>query len=1216
MSGVVVICIMMPVTKEVAGYMGRLQKQLMKAKDKRIEAHNEVFGSMKVIKIQGWEETFQERIEDLRKTELRQLFKYIMGRCLNYMLWTSVPLFIALATFATYVLLGNTLDVATALTALALFEILRFPLFMLPNIINSIVEASVSLSRIESFLLGEEQTLVGRGNLKDVGINIDSGTFVYDSKRPKMMDLNSSVTKNTKNDKKQGSLADIGIAKELDDSKWELQLLRSQLADAENKIRELLKENDQDDNIAVDAIAGTSEKDNDAGAEEMSAITHRLLSLRRIDFKCSQGELIAVVGAVGSGKSTLINSLLGDIRPVTGEVSVNGKMAYFAQNPFVMNDTVKGNILFGSNGTHTQRQLGSSTNVARYRTAIESCALEHDLEALPNGDMCEIGEKGVTLSGGQKARVAMARCVYHDADIYLLDDPLAAVDAHVGRHLFEKCIVDELILGKGSVWSNRESTNRRIVILVTNALQYLRNPHVSRIVVLKNGAVEETGSYQELTSNPKKKVFKSFLSTFNESSYENTAGDKEEDIVLVTEDEEGEPSAPIIELDPDSLPSPTMKFKSQKRASLVRHLSMTLPEELPSPPKKGGRSRSHSTAPQPSFLESGRTVENSKLSNTDELQERSIGNVNKDIYLAWLRAAGGIFLGVLIPLFYLGAEGLNVLSQWWLTYWSGHGDEVSQLKFLAIYAIINFSAVLAMFIRMVVVMTSGLRASDKLFSRMLDVTLKAPMSFFDVTPLGRIMNRFSKDIYTLDEQLPSSVSMYLSTVIKVLGVLVVISSVTPIFTACLIPIVVYYSIQQEFFKKTYRELKRLDSVSRSPIYALFQETLDGISTIRAFSAQSSLLERITLMLDKQQNAYFLTFSSQCWLGVRLELVGTLVVSFACLCAVYQHRFKAGDEIYAGLAGLSISFALSVTQSLNWSVRMSSELEANMVAVERIEQYAHIESEAARRVDKDKEIGSSWPSNGAIELKAVKMRYRPGLPLVLKGLNLVIPSHSKVGIVGRTGAGKSSLMVALLRIVEIDSGSLYIDGVDIRSIGLQKLRSRIAVIPQDPSLFSGSVRSNLDPFDEYSDNRLQEVLIRVGLMSDFTEGDISTQHSSHCVRSLADEVIEGGSNFSIGQKQLLVIARALLRESNIVIMDEATAAVDADTDAMIQRVMRIDFKDATCLTIAHRLNTIMDSDYILVMDNGIAAEFDPPSDLMLKGGLFKDLVDTWEEDKKK
>jgi len=287
-----------------------------------------------------------------------------------------------------------------------------------------------------------------------------------------------------------------------------------------------------------------------------------------------------------------------------------------------------------------------------------------------------------------------------------------------------------------------------------------------------------------------------------------------------------------------------------------------------------------------------------------------------------------------------------------------------------------------------------------------------------------------------------------------------------------------------------------------------------------------------------------------------------------------------------------------------------------VAVERIEQYAHIESEAARRVDKDKEIGSSWPSNGAIELKAVKMRYRPGLPLVLKGLNLVIPSHSKVGIVGRTGAGKSSLMVALLRIVEIDSGSLYIDGVDIRSIGLQKLRSRIAVIPQDPSLFSGSVRSNLDPFDEYSDNRLQEVLIRVGLMSDFTEGDISTQHSSHCVRSLADEVIEGGSNFSIGQKQLLVIARALLRESNIVIMDEATAAVDADTDAMIQRVMRIDFKDATCLTIAHRLNTIMDSDYILVMDNGIAAEFDPPSDLMLKGGLFKDLVDTWEEDKKK
>ena len=411
---------------------------------------------------------------------------------------------------------------------------------------------------------------------------------------------------------------------------------------------------------------------------------------------------------------------------------------------------------------------------------------------------------------------------------------------------------------------------------------------------------------------------------------------------------------------------------------------------------------------------------------------------------------------------------------------------------------------------------------------------------------------------------------------------------------------------------------RLDSVARSPLYALLGETLDGLSTIRAYNAEPTLVESLINMLDRQQNAYFLTITSQCWLAIRLEMVGTLIIFSACICAVLEHSSQAGNETFAGLAGLSISYALSVTQSLNWSVRMGSDMEAHMVSVERIKQYCKIESEAPRSLPVDETL-PNWPSNGEIVFSSAKLRYRPNLPLVLKGLDIRIPAMSKVGVVGRTGAGKSTLMVSLLRLVELSSGSIEIDGVDIRTIGLKLLRSRLAVIPQDPVLFSGTVRTNLDPFNEFKDDRLNEVLQRVGLMtlervsSNHSLNSLSGYGQSKAIKSLNDKVFEGGSNFSVGQRQLLVIARSLLRGAKIVIMDEATASVDADTDARIQRVIRTEFKQSTCITVAHRINTILDSDYILVMDDGRAEEFDTPDNLLRQGGLFKDLVDAWEQE---
>uniref|UniRef100_A0A7S1DB38 ABC transporter domain-containing protein n=1 Tax=Cyclophora tenuis TaxID=216820 RepID=A0A7S1DB38_CYCTE len=401
---------------------------------------------------------------------------------------------------------------------------------------------------------------------------------------------------------------------------------------------------------------------------------------------------------------------------------------------------------------------------------------------------------------------------------------------------------------------------------------------------------------------------------------------------------------------------------------------------------------------------------------------------------------------------------------------------------------------------------------------------------------------------------------------------------------------------------SYRELKRLDSVNRSPIYSLFGETLDGVSTIRAYAAQDAFGAKLEAMLDRQQHAYYLTSAAKCWLAIRLELVGTLVVGLACLCAVLEHRRKGGGSLqFAGLAGLSISLALKVTQDLAWSVRMASDLETYMVSVERIAEYCKIKSEAPRKKLMDSAVPKNWPGYGEVQFMGVQLRYRPGLPLLLKGLDLVIPAGSKVGVVGRAGSGKSALVLAMLRIVELEAGKILLDGIDHRVVGLQKLRSRIAVIPQDPVLFSGSVKSNLDPFEEHSEDVMLAALSRVGLYS----------HSSNDgrIRSLLDHVEKSGSNFSVGQRQLLVLARALLTGASIVLMEEAASALDAQTDQRIQAVMKNEFAGVTCITVAHRLHAILDNrvDYVLVMEDGKVAEFDQPEILVGKDSQFKELV---------
>ena len=590
LGGVAVIGIMIPVTKFVAGWMGQQQKKLMQAKDARVQLNSEVLANMKVVKLQAWEEPYQERIEGLRDAELRKLLEYMVGVSCSRMLWNFTPLLVAVSTFAVYVALGNVLDVASALTALALFDILRFPLFMMPQVINNVVEAMVSLKRIQTFLLAQRHHAIGPGSLDGIGIELEGLSATY--AKPPTTDEDPAT-------------------RELLESQWQVKLLQNQLEEAEEQIRLL---------------------SNSSSEEGVLHSSSNLLCLKRINFQCGPGEFIAVVGGVGCGKSSFLNALLGEVRALTGTAAVRGNLAYFSQTPFILNSTVRDNILFGHVGEEVDEEL--------YQRAIQCCSLTHDLELLSDGDRTEIGEKGITLSGGQKARIALARAVYHQADITLIDDALAAVDAHVAKELFENAIVGELL------------KNKRTVILVTNALQYLNHPLVDRIVVVREGRVVEHGSYGDL-ARQEGSVFARFLRVMNETGVSGSLSE-------ACEPEEVE---------------------------AIRRSSVKVEEE-PAEVKPTHK----------------------KLM-TEEA--RQVGHVSLGVYMSWVKAAGGLIAPIVIVLSFSATEGINILSNWWITYWSEHGTVETQSSYLGIYAIINVVAAVAGLFRMVLAVFFGLRASRK-----------------------------------------------------------------------------------------------------------------------------------------------------------------------------------------------------------------------------------------------------------------------------------------------------------------------------------------------------------------------------------------------------------------------------------------------------------------------------------------------------------------------
>lgn len=1058
LAGLAVMVLMVPINALLATKARKLQIQNMKYKDKRMKIMNEILNGIKILKLYAWEPSFQAQVEDIRGQELKVMEKFAYLTSVSTFIFSCAPALVSLVTFGVFVGVSsnNVLTAGKAFTSISLFNILRFPLAMLPMLIAAIVQTGVSRKRLEKFLGGED---------------LDSNIVRHDP----------SIT----------SAVNISHAS----FSWE------------REAEPLLK------NISLDI---------------------------------KPGQLVAVVGAVGSGKSSLISALLGEMHGTKGFVNIQGSLAFVPQQAWIQNATLRDNILFGT--PHEEQ---------RFQEVIETCALGPDLKLLAGGDLTEIGEKGINLSGGQKQRVSLARAAYSQADIYLLDDPLSAVDSHVGKHLFEK------VIGPNGILKNKTR------ILVTHGVSFL--PYVDEIVVLVDGVISEIGSYNSLRAS--RGAFSEFLDTYAKEQSNQThseSGQNTADVELIPDSEDTQPDSPL-----EDVISVTLKRENSVRRS-----------------QRKGSVRLRKTSSIKKSEDVGELKKGQKLIEKEAMET---GQVKFSVYLQYLRAMGWGYT-VLVFLVYFIQNIAFIGQNVWLSDWTNDTMEYDGINTIypnwlrdtrvGVFGALGVAQGIFVFLGTLLMAKSSINASRILHSGLLNNILRVPMLFFDTTPTGRVVNRFAKDIFTVDEAIPQSLRSWLLCLLGVLGTLFVICLATAIFAVVIIPLAVIYFFVQRFYVATSRQLRRLDSVSRSPIYSHFSETVSGLSVIRAYGHQERFLRQNEITIDENLKSVYPWIVSNRWLAIRLEFVGTLVVFFAALLAVISR-----DTLHSGLVGLSISYALNVTQTLNWLVRMTSELETNIVAVERVSEYSKLENEA--KWVTDTRPSENWPEEGKLQFENYKVRYRPGLDLVLHGITCDISSTEKIGIVGRTGAGKSSLTNCLFRIIEAAEGRIFIDGVDISTIGLHDLRSRLTIIPQDPVLFSGTLRMNLDPFNTFSDEEIWKVL-QLSHLKEYVTG---------LQEGLQHEVAEGGENLSVGQRQLLCLARALLRKSRILILDEATAAVDLETDDLIQTTIRKEFSHCTVLTIAHRLHSIMDSSRVMVLDAGKIVEFDSPSNLLKKQHHF-------------
>ncbi|MCJ1375345.1 hypothetical protein MMC20_006580 [Loxospora ochrophaea] len=1062
LAGFALLVIGIPVLTRAIKSLFKRRRRINKVTDQRVSLTQEILQSVRFVKFFGWESSFLERIGEIRKREIRAIQTLLAIRNAINAVSMSLPIFASMLSFITYSLSNHDLSPAPIFSSLALFNSLRMPLNLLPLVIGQVIDGWASLGRIQDYLIAEEQ----------------HDDFIWDMEGTKAVAMDH---------------ADFTWERTATQDPDKAAPTKEQLKAAQKKAKAEKNEEKTNMETGRHSVAGD-------GADSASTLTEvEPFRLRDMNFTIGRGELVAIIGGVGSGKSSLLAALAGDMRRTAGQVTMGATRSFCPQYAWIQNATVRENVLFGKD---MDRHW--------YDQVIDACALRPDLEILPNGDQTEIGERGITVSGGQKQRLNIARAIYFNSDIVLMDDPLSAVDAHVGRHMFDNAICGLL--------------KDKCRILATHQLHVLNR--CDRIIWLQEGRIEAIDTFDNLMRDN---------GGFQKMMASTAQEEKAEEAKKVDEDEieDGKKDA--------------KKRKSNKRGAALM-----------------------------------------------QQEERAVKSVSWSVYAAYVRASGSILYGPMVLSLLVLTQCANIATSLWLSYWTSNKFGFATGQYIGVYAGLGVIQALLMFSFSVSLSILGTTASRKMLQRAMTSTLRAPMSFFDTTPLGRITNRFSKDVDIMDNNLTDAIRMYFLTMAMITSVFVLIIVFFHYFAIALGPLFLMFLFSAAYYRASAREMKRHEAVLRSGVFARFSEGVSGTASIRAYGLQETFVRGIRASVDQMNSAYYLTFSNQRWLSVRLDAIGNLLV-FTTGILVVTSRFNVSPSI----SGLVLSYILSIVQMIQFTVRQLAEMENAMNATERIYYYGtELEQEAPLQLT---EVPTTWPERGEIIFDDVKMRYRDGLPLVLQGLNMKVEGGERIGIVGRTGAGKSSIMSTLFRLVELSGGSITIDGVNIATVGLRDLRSRLAIIPQDPTLFRGTIRSNLDPFNEHTDLELWSALRQ----SDLVDANVDLDDTKSHGRIHLDGVVEEeGLNFSLGQRQLMALARALVRGSQIIVCDEATSSVDMDTDQKIQKTIATGFKGKTLLCIAHRLKTIISYDRICVMDQGRIAELDTPLRLWEKGGIFR------------
>ncbi|KAF9516365.1 hypothetical protein BS47DRAFT_1371770 [Hydnum rufescens UP504] len=1044
LAGFAMLLLLVPVEAKAMKLQLRMRQSSMKFTDQRAGLLREILGAMRITKLFTYEIPLLNRISVIREQELAGVRTLQLMLAAALAIAFSIPALASVLAFIVYAAAGHSLDPAIIFTSLSLFGLLRQPFMFLPRSLSASTDGRNAFSRLSRVFLADtmEETT-------PIDLDLPFAVLVRDA-----------------------------------DFCWES---RPGSVGASSKAK-------------LTSTAARPSKEMDLSSPDPSTIQAGPFSVRGVNITIPRGgKIYAIVGSVGSGKSSLIQGLVGEMRMARGEMKLGGSLAYCAQTPWIQNASL---VCSSEPAYVIQPRFVSVIAIKcairrefdewRYWQVLSDASLKADLEILPDGDFTEIGERGINLSGGQKARVNLARALYSEADIVVLDDPLSAVDAHVGQSLFNDAILGLKARGKA-------------VILVTHALHFL--PQVDHVYHLANGVIHEEGTYEELISNGG--LFSVLVRDFGSQNVRQSQ---------VHEDDAE------VQLDGNQAVNPAAD---------------------------GGNAKV------------GRALM--------QIETRKIGSISGAALMLLL------FCATLMQV-------SQVLTNYWLIWWEDNafhqrpGFYMVWILFMLLVALVP---PLETTIRGASISWMCYLASAKMHSKGLTRALHAPMSFFDTTPLGRILGVFGKDMDIAQ------------TLCMVLGSILLITILFHYFLPVAFIVVLGYIVLGKFYLASSREMKRLDGILRSELYSHFSESLSGLATIHAYGESSRFIADNARFIDHGNSALYLTITNQRWLSVRLDTVGSILIFSVSLMAMFGVNGVSPAQI-----GLVLTYVVEITMVLSAVTRQTAEVENNMNAVERIFQYTAYEIN-------DPPPPPSWPERGEVEFKDVVLSYRPGLPPVLQGISFVVDGGQKIGVVGRTGAGKSSLMAALFRLVELSSGSIHIDGLDISKLGLRQLRSKISIIPQDPFIFSGTIRSNLDPFSQHDDARLWDALRRSHLVNSFdSEDEKSTP------RFTLDTTIEPeGSNLSVGERSLLSLARALCKDSQIVVMDEATASVDLETDSKIQETVLAEFSSRTILCIAHRLRTIIHYDKILVLDQGQAIEFDTPLNLFdRKDGVFRSLCE--------